>query len=119
MYKRQIYEGPFSNTDLIAYVSNTFPVITESDTSVNVEIDISVTGRPRTTARAIVIADNGTNKLAFNPSQGAFEPYDPQRYDLMGHSVFFIYLAPQGEYLGNERYNAATKSIKYLSLIHI
>jgi hypothetical protein len=113
MQINKIYEGAFSNTDLIAYVSNTFPVITESDTSVNVEIDISVTGRPRTTARAIVIADNGTNKLAFNPSQGAFEPYDPQRYDIMGHSVFFINLTPQGEYLGNEKYNAATKSIKY------
>ena len=113
MQINKIYEGPFSNTDLIAYVSNTFPVITESDTSVNVEIDISVTGRPRTTARAIVIADNGTNKLAFNPSQGAFEPYEPQRYDLRGYSVFFINLMPEGEYLGNERYNAATKSIKY------
>ena len=87
----KIYEGPFTNTDLIAYVSNTFPVIAESDTSVNVEIDISVTGMPTTTARAIVIADNGTNKLAFNPSQGnLFEPYDPERRDLgSSHSLFY------------------------------
>ena len=118
MQINKIYEGPSSNTDLIAYVSNTFPIISASEDNVKVEIDISVTGMPTTTARAIILADNGTTKFAFNPSQGAFEPYDPQRFDGGSHSVFFVELKPEGEYLGNEKYDSATKSLKYSAVLN-
>ena len=60
----------------------------QGEDSVTVEIDISVTGNPLSIARFIVMAEGDGQQLAFNPSSGSFEAYDPQRFDGGSASVF-------------------------------
>ena len=113
------WEGASVNTDLVQYVYSTTPVVTTGEDSVTVEIDISVTGNPLSIARFIVMAEGDGQQLAFNPSSGSFEAYDPQRFDGGSASVFLITLSPSGPYLGDNKYDAANASIKYKATLDV
>ncbi|MGC8025591.1 hypothetical protein ACP3WI_24735, partial [Salmonella enterica] len=74
--------NPFWKPDTAPHVENKFPVITSNEDSVKITIDISVLGwgywGAFSTGRFIILAENGSSRLAFNPNSGSFEEFDNQ-----------------------------------------
>ncbi len=107
------WDGLPANLDIIQSASNSFPVVTTSDDSVTVGIDISVTGNPLSIARFTVLAEGDGKRFAFNPSSGVFEEYDPLK------SEFIINISPSGPYLGDNKYDAANEAIAYSAKLNV
>ena len=115
---RQSYHNVWAIPDTLPYVRTSFPVITTNENSVNIEIDISVLGSGSNVAgsigRFLVLAEKGSERLAFNPASGGFEVYDQDKWR-GSESAYFIRLTPNWEKEGE----VATRSAKFTASLEV
>lgn len=111
-----IWPGPYSDLDLVPYAYSTFPVITTDEQSVNVAINLSVTGMPfLSIARIAIFAEKGEERLAFSTAAGAFVPYDSSEFGEQGESTALIRIKFPITEMDEDKmlYSASTESRLY------
>lgn len=115
---RQSYRTVWAYPDSLPHVKASFPVITTNENSVNIEIDISVLGSGSnvagSTGRFLVLAEKGSDRMAFNPTTGAFEVFDQEKWR-GSESAYFIRLTPNWE----KEEEAATRSAKFTAPLEV